>query len=168
MHFIEAASPEKGSFLRSSTSTLTLIWLRSKGHIHHGARPRPLTDNPPIPGCWRSPRPGGRMFLMVGLGGLALQNPQLWQTKDRDAQRSRKEWSIDSYLNGRKDIEIMKISVYISFHVSLMKCTCTCALLSVKGSSAARHASYMVLHWNMACDFNVCANSYTYKLSTNN
>ena len=50
-----------------------------------------------------------------------------------------------------------------------MKCTCTCALLSVKGLSAAKHASHMVLHetWRVTLMFEQIVTLTSYLQTTN-
>ena len=166
MHFIEAASPEKGSFLRSSTSTLTLIWLRSKGHIHHGARLvrwliiHQFQDAEDHQGQVKNVPDGGS-------GWSCASKPTALANKGPRRAEVQKEWSIDSYLNGRKDIEIMK---YLSTSPSM----CLDEVYVYMCSAISKRfvcSKTCILHgptWNMACDFNVCANSYTYKLSTNN
>ena len=168
MHFIEAASPEKGSFLRSSTSTLTLIWLRSKGHIHHGAR---LVRWLIIHQFQDAEDHQGQVKNVPdGWSGLVLCFKTHSFGKQRTPTRRGpeiKEWSIDSYLNGRKDIEILK---YLSTSPSMCLdevYVYMCSAISkrfVCSKTCIPHGPT----WNMACDFNVWANSYTYKLSTNN
>jgi len=62
-----------------------------------------------------------------------------------------------------------EISIYISFPCVLMKCTCTYALLSVKGLSAAKHASYMVLHetWRVTSMYAQIVTLTSYQQTTN-